>query len=64
MPAESIEGKNLLELDIPVEFTFKDVKYISAMRLKKKRKKNKNHETCCFAFQIRLLSIENRNFSF
>lgn len=37
MPAESIEGKNLLELDIPVEFTFKDVKYISVMRLKKKK---------------------------
>lgn len=62
MPAESIEGKNLLELDIPVEFTFKDVKYISVMRLKKKNEKK--HETCCFAFQIRLLSIENRNFSF
>ena len=52
MPAESIEGKNLLEPGSPVALTFKEVKYIPAL----KAEKNKN-TLRHFVFQRRLLLV-------
>lgn len=60
MPAESIEGKNYLELDTPVELTFKEAEYISAL----KAAKNIEHLLSFCSSKKTTASIENTAFSF
>lgn len=60
MPAESIEGKNLLELDIPVACTSKEVEYISALKVEKT---TKHLVPLCFS-KKNTANIENTAFSF